>query len=101
MFITEREDIKPLLGMDWLREFNWTIRHIEKTTRITDQSEKDKIITHFEMLFKTNRTIKDTDFKIQLKPGHAPIKQKARPIPYHSQSYIEKEINNLIQSGHL
>ena len=37
-----REDIKPLLGKDWIREFNLTIRHIEKTTTITDQSEKDK-----------------------------------------------------------
>ena len=25
MLSTEQEDIKPLLGMDWLREFSWTI----------------------------------------------------------------------------
>ena len=36
MVITEREDIKPLLCMDCLREFNCKRRHIEKTT-ITDQ----------------------------------------------------------------
>ena len=39
ILITEREYIKLLLGIDSLREFNWTIRHIEKTTTITDQSE--------------------------------------------------------------
>ena len=43
----------------------------------------------------------DTEIKIQLKPGHLPIKQKDRPIPYHLQNYVEKEINNLIKSGHL
>ena len=27
IFITEREDIKPLVGMDWLQDFNRTIRN--------------------------------------------------------------------------
>ena len=40
--ISEREDIKSKLGMDWLQEFNSTIINIEKTTTISDQSEKDK-----------------------------------------------------------
>jgi len=59
--------------MDWLREFNWTMRHIEKPTTQTDQSERDEIITQFEKLFKTNQTIKDTETKIQLKSGHPPL----------------------------
>ena len=75
MLIAERENIKPLLGMDWLREFNWTKRHIEKTKMTTEQWEKDQIITHFEKPFKTNRMIEDTEIKIQLKPEHRPIKQ--------------------------
>ena len=54
MLITEREDKKPLLGIDWLRDFNWTIRNIGSTTTITDQSEEDKIFTKSEELFKTN-----------------------------------------------
>ena len=97
--ITEAEDTKPLLGMDWLREVNWTMRHIEKTTTITNQSKKDKKNTNFEKLFKMNRTIEDTEIKIQLKPGLPPIKQKARPIPHHFQGFDGKNIN-LIQSGH-
>ena len=39
--ITEREDLKPLLGMDWLRDFNWTIQNIDSTTTTTDQSEEE------------------------------------------------------------
>ena len=76
ILITEREDIKPLLGMDWLRQLNGWIRNIESTTTTIDQSE-DKKIANFGKLFKTNRTIEDTEIKIQLKRGHPPIKQKA------------------------
>ena len=90
MLITEREDIKTLLGMDWLRQFNSMMRNIQSTTTITDQSEKDKEGTNFEKLFKTNRTTKDTEIKIQLKPRHPPIEQKTRSIPYHLQSYVQK-----------
>ena len=57
MLNNEREHKKPLLGMDWLPEFNWLIKNIDSTTETTDNSEKDKIITNFEKLFKTNRTI--------------------------------------------
>ena len=48
-----------------------------------------------------NQTIKVTEIKTQLKPGHLPLKQKARPIPYHLQNYVEKELNKLNKSGHL
>ena len=93
---TNPEDIQPSLGMDWLREIDWTIRDVEKRTTITDQLEMNKIITNFEKLFKRNRTIKNTENKIQLKTGHPPIKQKTRAIPKYLQSYVEKEINNII-----
>ena len=39
---------------------------------------------------KTNRTIKVTENKIKLKPGHPAIKQKATHIPFQLQSYVEK-----------
>ena len=69
MFNTEREDKKPLLGMKWLRHFNWTTQSVESTTEPTDHSEKDRLITNFEKVFKTNRTIEDTEIKKQVKPG--------------------------------
>ena len=101
ILITESEDIKPLLGIDCPQEINWTVRKIESTTMTTDQSKKDKIIAKFDKLFKTNRTSKDIKIKIQLKPGHIPTKQKARPLPYLLQCNVEKEIDKLIQYGHL
>ena len=38
---------------------------------------------------------------IQLKPGHYPVKQKARPIPLHLQEDVGKELERLIKTGHL
>ena len=80
MLITSREDIIPLLGMDWLRRINLTIRHVKMTTTLIDQSERDEVITQFEKLFKRNRTIKDTEMKLQLKSGLLLRKQKVRPV---------------------
>ena len=51
IFITEQEDIKPLLGMDWVRDFIGTTRKIESTRKTTDHSENDKKIANFKKLF--------------------------------------------------
>ena len=61
-----------------------------------NQSEKEKIINKLPGLFENNETIRDIEIKIQLKPGHFPVKQKARPVPLHLQ-----EIGKLIKFGHL
>ena len=99
LLITERNNITPLLGMDWLKKFKLTIGNI----RLDDnnQSEKRQIVEKFPDLFKNNTTIKDAEISIQLKPGHYPVKQKARPIPLHIQEAVGKEIENLTKSGHL
>ena len=89
MFFSKWEDLKPLLGMDWLRKCSWTIRNIGSTTMITDWSEKDELFLTFEKVIKTNWPNRFTQITIQLKPGHSPIKQTARPIRYHLQSYVE------------
>ena len=91
MLFTELEDIKSLLGMNWLREFNCTIRRIEKSTTPTNQSERDEGSTQLGKLFKTKQTIKNSGIKVQLRPGHIPIKQKNRPIPHNLQSCVEKK----------
>ena len=94
MLITKREDVKPLLGKDWLRRFTWAIRNIKTTTTTTEQSEKDKIVKNFQEFSKTNRTIKDTkiwsNWSEDIHRGHPPVKQKAIPLQYHSQSFFEK-----------
>ena len=99
LLITERNDITPLLGMDWLKKFKLTIGNIQMDEN--DQSEKRRVIEKFPDLFRNNTTIKDTEINIQLKPGHYPVKQKARPIPLHLQEAVGKEIEKLTKSGHL
>ena len=36
-----------------------------------------------------------------MKPGHYPIKQKARPVPLQLQEDVGRELEKLIKSGHL
>ena len=36
-----------------------------------------------------------------MKPGHYPVKQKARPIPLRLQEEVDKELEKLIKTGHL
>ena len=67
LLITERNDITPLLGMDWLKKFKLTIGNIQLDEN--DQSEKRRVIEKFPDLFRNNTTIKDTEINIQLKPG--------------------------------
>ena len=99
ILITERNDITPLLGMDWMKKFKLTIGNIR--TEENNQSEKKRVIEKFPDLFKNNTTIKDTEINIQLKPGHYPVKQKARPIPLHLQEEVGKQLERLIKTRHL
>ena len=99
ILITEKTDITPLLGMDWLKNFKLTIGKIQLAEN--NQSEREKVFTKFPYLFENNETIKDTEIKIQLEPGHLPISQKARPVPLHLQKDVERELERLIKSGHL
>ena len=100
MLIFRREELKPLLGKDWLRDIIWKIHIIESTTKTTDQSKKERIKTNFGKLFKTNQTVEDTEVEIQLELGQPPIKTKARFIRYHLQTFVEKEGDIQIKSGH-
>ena len=98
ILITERTDITPLLGMDWMKKFKITIGRIQLTE--PNQSEKEKVIKKFPDLFGNNRTIKDTEMNIQLKTEHHPVKQKARPIPLNLQD-VGRELEKLIKARHL
>ena len=99
ILITEKTDITPLLGMDWMKTFKLTIGRIQLAEN--NQSEKERIFGKFRDLFENNETIKDTEIKIQLKPGHYPIKQKARPVPLHLQEDVGEELEKVIPTGHL
>ena len=99
ILITERTDITPLLGLDWMRKFKLTIGRLQLAEN--NQSEGEKVFTKFPDLFENKEPIKETEIKIQLKPGHQPIKHKARPVPLHLQKDVERELERLIKSGHL
>ena len=49
-------------------------------------------------LFETNRWIKDTEMKLQPKPGNFLIKHQARHKPYHLQSYVENQSIKKLES---
>ena len=82
ILITKQEAKKPPFDVDLLREVNWMMQKFESTTETTDKSENMKILTIFDKLFKTNRTVNGTGVKIQFIPGH-PTKSK-KLNPYHN-----------------
>ena len=81
--------------MGWMKKFKLTVGRRQLV--VTNQSEKGKVINKFPDLFENNRTIKDTEINIQLKPGHYPVKQKAGPIPLHLQEDVGRELEKLIK----
>ena len=97
--ITERKDITPLLRMDWMRKIKLTIGRIQLAEN--NQSDRNKVFNKFPDLFENNETIQDTKTTIQLKPGHYPVKQIARPVPLHLQEDIGRELEKLVKTGHL
>ena len=99
ILITERTDITPLLEMNLMKRHKLTIGKIQLTKN--NQSERKKVFDRFPDLFENNKTIKDTEINIQLKPGHYPIKQKARPVSLHLQEDVGRELEKLIRTGHL
>ena len=82
-----------------MKQFNRTIGNIQ--FQDSNQSEKRQIIEKLPDLFKSNTTIKDTEINIQLKPEPCPVKQKARPIPFHLQKDVGRELEKLIKTGHM
>ena len=82
-----------------MKKFKLTIGRIQLADN--SQSEREKVFNKFPDLFENNETIKDAEINIQLKPGHYPVKQKARSVPLHLQKDVGRELERLIKSGHL
>ena len=82
-----------------MKKFRLTIGRIQLAEY--NQSERKKVFNKFPDLFEKNETRKGTEINIQLKPGHYPLKQKARPVPLHLQEDVGGELKKLIKSGHL
>ena len=85
--------------MDWMTKFKLTSGKIYFAE--DNQSEREKVFNKFTDLFENNETKKDTEINIQLKPGHYPVKQKARPVPLHLQAGVGRELAKILKTGHL
>ena len=81
-----------------MKKFKLTIGKIQLAE--TNQSEREKVFNKFTDLFENNETIKDTEINVQLKPGHYPVKQKARPVTLHLL-HLGRQLEKLIKTGHL
>ena len=73
ILIAQRNDIAPLLGVNWLKQLPITINKISLDDH-TNQS--NNIHAKFHKLFEKNHTIKNAEVKIQIKPGFYPIHRK-------------------------
>ena len=82
--------------MGWMEKFILT----NSNTRLDEnnQSEKRRFMEKFPHLFKINTTIKDTEINIQLKPGHYPVKPKAKPKPLNLQG-VRKVKEKVMKTG--
>ena len=78
MLITKRDDITPLMGVNWVKQLSITINKVSLDCS-SDQSEN--IYKKYHKLFTTNDIIKNAEVKLQIKPGYYPKQQKARQIP--------------------
>ena len=103
--ITEEENTQALIGLNWLDvrkiklngpEENQIIRSVDTIERITN-----KILDDYTDLFEKNHTIKSLTIDIFLEEGTKPVKEKGRLVPVHFQASVKKEIDRLIQLGHL
>ena len=96
---TERNDITPILGVDWMKKFLTTIRNNRLAGM--DQSEKGKVVRKLFDLFINNTTIKGAAMKVELKSGHYPVKKRAIPIPPQLQQSVGANLRKSVKSGHL
>ena len=105
ILITEDRNTQPLLGLNWLDKLNIGLNNNNETQiiRKIDPLEqlKNKIFEDHKDLFENNHTIKNLTIDIKLKEGTKPIQQKGRPVPVHFQLSVKKELEKLIQNGHL
>ena len=64
MLITKRNDITPLLGVNWLKQLPITINKITLDNEI---GQSENIYKNYHKLFTTNHTKKNAEVKIQIK----------------------------------
>ena len=88
MEILIRTDIKPLLGMDWMRKIKLTIGRVQLVEN--NQSGNEKVFRMFPDLFENNRTIKEAETNRKHNPGQL-----------YSKTENQNEITTLARCGEI
>ena len=105
ILITEDKNTQALLGLDWLDQLEIGLNNNNEIqiVRKIDHLEhiKDKIFEERTDLIKNNHTIKKLTIDITLKEGVKPVQQKLRTVPVHFQIPVKRELEKLIQNGHI
>ena len=95
LLFTKRNDITPLLGVNWFKKLTITINQISLDQE-SDQSET--ISTKYKKLFDTKHTKNNTEVRKQKKTECYTIQQKTQPIPYHLKVEMKNQLDRLNES---
>ncbi|XP_058038754.1 uncharacterized protein K02A2.6-like [Ahaetulla prasina] len=88
--------LPSLLGLDWFRALGMGVTGIYRS----DVNLKDALMSEFEDVFKDCLgKYKGTPISFNLDPQVAPIRIKARRVPFALKPKIDKEIDKLIRQG--
>ncbi|XP_058047757.1 uncharacterized protein K02A2.6-like, partial [Ahaetulla prasina] len=88
--------LPSLLGLDWFRALGMGVTGIYRS----DFNLKDTLMNEFEDVFKDCLgKYKGTPISFNLDPQVAPIRLKARRVPFALKPKIDKEIDKLISQG--
>ncbi|XP_058027254.1 uncharacterized protein K02A2.6-like, partial [Ahaetulla prasina] len=88
--------LPSLLGLDWFRALGMGVTGIYRS----DCNLKDILLNEFEDVFKDCLgKYKGTPISFNLDPQVAPIRLKARRVPFALKPKIDKELDKLINQG--
>ena len=94
ILITQRNDITPLLGVNWLKHLPITIDKISLDEKTSQSEDKH---TKLNKLFETNHTIKNTKVKIQMKTLALPNPTKSQTNTIPPTTRREERIGPIIK----
>lgn len=99
----------PLLGREWMRElhYDWNkvIRNSENTintiaVRTPLSGAVKDLLEKYPRVFEDSAgTMKNIQATLSLKPNTKPIFLKARTLPFSIRDIVEREIENMVDSG--
>ena len=106
---------KAIVGRDWLialrykieqpmKSGEWQVNNISQEIKQTEEQlspEVKQIAEEFPNLFKRSGRVNNYKIKIEMKENAKITQQKGRRIPLQLQNQVDKEIENLLKSGHI